>query len=129
MARGYPIGSVSSSGPPPVADHHRVVHQALRRFAHHEMVVEAVSSKERPFTVQCSAGTRADGTTVIDPWAPRRTNRVTTLTEVPWSIVAWDTTNQVGPSALFTATTPPPSIVMSVARAGRLAAMRPTYPP
>ena len=57
------------------------------------------SVKDRDPMVHCSAGTRADGTTVMEPCAVGMWNRTTTVAVAPWWITMGAATSQVGPSA------------------------------
>jgi hypothetical protein len=89
------------------------------------MVLGVLSSKDAPAEVHCSAGIRAEGTRVIDPWLPGIRKRTTTVEVVPWGTVTGAATTQVGPSPPLTARGPAPVTVISEAAAGRLAAISP----
>ena len=79
------------------------------------MVVGMESSKVRPLAVHTSAGTRAEGTTVIEPWRPGIWNLTTTVGWEPAAMVNGAPTTQVGPSPPLTASGPPPTMVMLLA--------------
>ena len=88
---------------PGCGGHRRVVRLTLWAIraavlAHQPTTSRPSSLKVRPPAVHCSGGIRADGTTVIDPWAYGRWKPTTTVRDPPRARVKGAAISQVGPS-------------------------------